>query len=118
MSTLSSDTHQKRASDPITDVCEPPCGCWELNSGPLEEQSLLLTAEPSLQPCFLFSYPPQSKIYDPILKKSHLHVFNYNVKIFILMYVCVPCVYAGVLKGQKKASDMGLELCVLVNCLT
>jgi len=30
--------HQKRASDPITDGCEPPCGCWELNSGPLEEQ--------------------------------------------------------------------------------
>jgi hypothetical protein len=52
VSTLSlpSDTHQKRASDLITDGCEPPCGCWELNSGPLEEQSVLLTAEPSLQP--------------------------------------------------------------------
>ena len=35
---------------PIADGCEPPCGCWELNSGPLEEQSVLLTAEPSLQP--------------------------------------------------------------------
>jgi len=43
-------THQKRASNPITDGCEPPCVCWELNSGPLEEQSVLLTAEPSLQP--------------------------------------------------------------------
>jgi hypothetical protein len=42
-------THQKRASDPITDGCEPPCGCWDLNSEPLEEQSVLLTAEPSLQ---------------------------------------------------------------------
>jgi hypothetical protein len=41
--------HQKRASDPITDGCEPPCGCWELNSGPLEEQSVFLTTEPSLQ---------------------------------------------------------------------
>ena len=29
---------------------EPPCGCWELNSGPREEQSVLLTTEPSLQP--------------------------------------------------------------------
>jgi hypothetical protein len=29
---------------------ELPCGCWELNSGPLEEQSVLLTAEPSLHP--------------------------------------------------------------------
>jgi hypothetical protein len=30
--------------------CELPCGCWKLNSGPLEEQSVLLTTEPSLQP--------------------------------------------------------------------
>jgi hypothetical protein len=35
---------------PTTDGCEPPCGCWELNSGPLEEQSVLFTAKPSLQP--------------------------------------------------------------------
>jgi hypothetical protein len=34
----------------VTDGCEPPCGCWELNSGPLEEQSVLLTTEPSHQP--------------------------------------------------------------------
>jgi hypothetical protein len=47
-------THQKRASDSITDGCEPPCGCWELNSGPLEEQSVLLTTEPSLQALELF----------------------------------------------------------------
>jgi hypothetical protein len=40
--------HQKKVSDLITDGCEPPCGCWDLNSGPLEEQSVLLTAEPSL----------------------------------------------------------------------
>ena len=30
--------------------CELPCGCWELNSGLLEEQSVVLTSEPSLQP--------------------------------------------------------------------
>jgi hypothetical protein len=42
-------TDQKKASDPITDACELPCGCWDVNSGPLEEQSVLLTAEPSLQ---------------------------------------------------------------------
>jgi hypothetical protein len=42
--------HQKRASDLITGSCELPCGCWELNSGPLEEQSVLLPAEPSHQP--------------------------------------------------------------------
>ena len=41
---------QRRVPDLITDGCEPPCGCWELNSGPLEEQAALLTTEPSLQP--------------------------------------------------------------------
>jgi hypothetical protein len=37
-------------SNLITVGYEPPCGCWNLNSGPLEEQSVLLTTEPSLQP--------------------------------------------------------------------
>ena len=45
---LSSDAPEEMASDLITDGCESPCGCWELNSGPLEEQSVLLTAESSL----------------------------------------------------------------------
>ena len=47
----------KRASYPPIDGCESPCGCWEFNSWPLEEQPVLLTTEPSLQPlnsCFLF----------------------------------------------------------------
>jgi hypothetical protein len=45
---VSLHAYQKRALNPITDGCEPPCGCWELNSRPLEEQSVLLTTEPSL----------------------------------------------------------------------
>jgi hypothetical protein len=49
-------THQKRASDPITDGCEPPCGCWDLNSGPLEEQSVLLTTGTTLQPYQTYLY--------------------------------------------------------------
>ena len=32
----------------VTDSCELSCGCWELNLGPLEEQPVLLTIEPSL----------------------------------------------------------------------
>ena len=42
-------THQKRASDIIMDGYGPPCGCWNLNSEPSEEQSVLLISEPSLQ---------------------------------------------------------------------
>ena len=38
----------------VTDDCEPPRGCWELNPGSLEEQSELLTTEPSLQLLILF----------------------------------------------------------------
>ena len=37
----------------VTDGWEPPCGCRELNSGPLEEQAMLLTSEPSLQPLLI-----------------------------------------------------------------
>jgi hypothetical protein len=33
--------YQKRASYLIIEGCEPPCGCWDLNSGSLEEQSVL-----------------------------------------------------------------------------
>jgi hypothetical protein len=40
---------------PITDGFELPCGCWKLNLGPLEEQLVFLTTEPSLQsPFFRF----------------------------------------------------------------
>jgi hypothetical protein len=41
---LFSDMAEEGVSDLITDGHEPPCGGWELNSGPLEEQS-----EPSFQ---------------------------------------------------------------------
>ena len=52
---LSSDTPEE-GSDLITDGCEPPCGCWDLNSGSSGEQSVFLTAEPYLSTCFL---PPR-----------------------------------------------------------
>jgi hypothetical protein len=34
----------------VTGWWKLPCGCWELNLGPLEEQSVLLTTELSFQP--------------------------------------------------------------------
>lgn len=42
MSALSACAHawQKRPSDHVIDGCEPLCGCQELNSGPLEEQTV------------------------------------------------------------------------------
>ena len=48
---------KKKAPDLITNSCEPlhitHGGCWELNSAHLQDQSVLLTSEPSL--LFLFS---------------------------------------------------------------
>jgi hypothetical protein len=44
-----------QVSDPpetgVADCCELPCGCWDLNPGLLGEQPVLVTTEPSLQPC-------------------------------------------------------------------
>ena len=54
--------HQKRASDLIMDGCEPPRVCWDLNSGPSEEQLVLLTTEPSLQPFIFFNWV-QASVY-------------------------------------------------------
>ena len=34
----------------VTSGCEPSCGCWDSNWGPLEEKSVPLTTEVSLQP--------------------------------------------------------------------
>lgn len=48
---------QKQAPDPRgwMDGCALPCGCWELNVSPLQEQPVLLTSEEaSLQSCILF----------------------------------------------------------------
>ena len=36
--------------------CEPPCRCWEPNSGLLEEKLVVLIAEPSLFPKFLLIF--------------------------------------------------------------
>ena len=51
---------KKRAPDFITDGSESPCGCWELNSGHLEEETVLLTTEPSLQPLNFLGWMPDS----------------------------------------------------------
>ena len=68
---LSSDTPEKGIRFHYR---ESPCGCWELNSGPLEEQPLLLTAEPSWQPerHFLYkvSFSPADMVSTEILSCS------------------------------------------------
>lgn len=52
-------TGQKGAPDLIMDGCESPRGCWELNSGPREEQPVLLTSEPSFRGVKTITFTPQ-----------------------------------------------------------
>jgi uncharacterized radical SAM superfamily protein len=74
VSTVAIFRHTRReASDPITAGCEPPCGCWELNSGCLEKQSVLLSAKPSIQ--------PPKRAFN-IKKKRHVQKLIYPGKIF------------------------------------
>ena len=59
---VSCDAHagQKRAYDSsrmrVRDGCQLPCWCWELNPGPLQEQPVLLTTEPSLHLSKIIKY--------------------------------------------------------------
>ena len=52
---LSSNTPEEVVRYHYTDGCEPPCGFWELNSEPLEEQSVLLTTEPNSPAQYFFN---------------------------------------------------------------
>jgi hypothetical protein len=67
----------KRASVSPIGGCEPPCGCWELNSGPSEEQPVLLTAEPSLQPFFQY-----------VSSFVFVFVFVFQERVFLYSLVC------------------------------
>ena len=73
-------THQKRALDPIIGGNEPLYVCWQLNSGPLEEQPVPLTAEPSLQPPFL-----------PVLLHSFLFVKIYFIDVYLYELYVFRC---------------------------
>jgi hypothetical protein len=86
-------THQKRSSDLITDGCEPPCGCWDLNSGPSEEQSVLLTAEPSLQHYGYFSIAFSTYISQGFIAsmKHHNQKASWGGKGFIWLTLSHHC---------------------------
>jgi hypothetical protein len=65
---------QNSASDLITGGCKAPCGCWDLNSRPSEEQSVLLSAEPSRQPLPVLILMTMVKV---ILLPASFHTFGY-----------------------------------------
>lgn len=59
------------------DGCALSCGCWKLHSSPLEEQSLFLTADPSLAlDHFLivkFQFLPLFRNHSVLLQKNDIH---------------------------------------------
>jgi len=83
---------KKRASDLITDGCEPPCGCWELNSGPLEDQSVLLTT---------LSNPEESFKRD--LVSSNIVYFGFFVSLSV--YLSVFCFILLFLRQSQTTSS-------------
>lgn len=88
--------HYMRASDPIIDGCELPCVCWELNSGPQEEQTVLLTAEPSLQASVVILTPQLSCSTKSILQGYHSSSFS-NVQCCSIQGYNLPFLYEQIM---------------------
>jgi hypothetical protein len=78
--------HQKKALDLIMDGCEPPSGCWDLNSEPSEEQSVLLTTEPSLQPPSFFYYRLNCCL---LVLESQEPITPHPSSIYLFIHLCV-----------------------------
>jgi hypothetical protein len=49
----------------VIDCCNLPCGCWELNSRPLEEQSVLSTSKLLLQSLFSSFFKDKVSLCSP-----------------------------------------------------
>jgi hypothetical protein len=88
--TVSSDTPED-TWDYIADGCEPLCGCWELNLGPLEGQPVLLTAELT------------SKPHTPILKPCHWRQWGRSAKTDSYLLTQAVACHCLQLSGGKYA---------------
>jgi hypothetical protein len=64
-------------------VCEPPCGCWDLNSGHSKAQSVLLPAELSHQP-----------LQDMFIRVQDVFIFNFFFfRIFDIFHYSGLCLF-------------------------
>ena len=99
MSALSAytPTCQRRTSDHVI-VVSHTCRCWELNSGPLEEQLVFVTTEPSLQSLFFFL-----KVYFILC----VCVLVFSQHIYICDIMCAMLMSAR--RGQKSPWDKGYK---------
>lgn len=110
--------------------CELPCKCWEMNPGPLEEQLVLLNAEPALQRTFLFVclvgwlicwfwFLTVLKIFLYFVTTTNVTNRYYSLYLWLFcIYICLStyhiCVWWG---SQTWALDpLKLELRAVVSC--
>ena len=101
-------------------VVELSCGWWELNLVPLEEQSVLLTTKPSLQPPFKISYQNRMRFdhhiqlypFSPTPHKSPMVFSQLHAPVFSPASIHILAVLIG-LTGLKI---MGV-LCYLFSIL-
>ena len=70
--------------------CEPPCGCWDLNSGPSEEQLGALTHWAISPAPWLCSYSSFSAMYFPSLPYAQPAGFLVLLKCFLFCFRA-PC---------------------------
>ena len=82
----------------VTDSYELPCGCWELNLGPLEEQPVLLTTEPFLQPTFNLrsqeseaggSSTPDQPMYKTRACQNHTKLCASSIKLYFHLFLSI-----------------------------
>lgn len=52
----------RSAAAGVSEVVSSQHGCWEPNSGPLQEQCMLQTAEPNLQPLHTLTTNSQTRV--------------------------------------------------------
>lgn len=64
----------------VTEGCEPPCACWRLDLGPLGEQLVLLTVDPSLRPLEISFLIKKKK------KMSEIQLEHFIVKDFVHLF--------------------------------
>lgn len=86
----------------VTDTCEVPCGCWESNLGPLEEQTMIFS-------CWAIS---------PVSPQLHLKIYFYLYE--CLLYVCyvyTSCAYSVLIDQNKGIKSLGTELGGVVSCM-
>ena len=67
---------QKKASDPIIDDCEPPCGCRRLNSGRAD----------GVLNCCAISPAPNMYYVSTISNGSKLYCFPWYSLLYVLSY--------------------------------